>query len=66
MFFYDIKKNRFLSPAMRGPDGEDTGNPVITKKVRVASFELLNGAGDAQSVCVFNLRKDQFEGNVTP
>lgn len=63
VFIYDVKRSGFLRQlVLRGPNGTDSSKPTVSRKVRVVTFEADTGAENV--VCVFNARKEVFEGPV--
>ncbi|RMD84705.1 MAG: hypothetical protein D6815_03595, partial [Candidatus Dadabacteria bacterium] len=67
VFVYDIPRGGFLKGLrLRGPGGQgDASVPTVTRRVRVVTFEIDPQNSLRNRLCIYNARKEMFEGAVT-
>jgi len=67
VFVYDVGRSGFLKGVrLRGPGGNyDAAVPTVSRRVRVVTFEIDPQNSQRNQLCIYNARKEQFEGAVT-
>ncbi len=67
VYVYDIRRNGFLNNLrLRGPGGSyDASAPTVTRRVRIITFEIDPQSSQHNQLCVFNARKEVFEGPIS-
>ncbi|MFQ5478390.1 MAG: DUF4215 domain-containing protein, partial [Candidatus Binatia bacterium] len=67
VFVYDRKRGGFLKDlVLRGPEGTDSSRPAVTRRVKTVTFEADPGGMQPNVLCIFNVRKEIFDGLVVP
>ncbi len=66
LFFFDVVRGGYVGFSVASPGGEPVANPIVTQRAKRAVFELLDQNDDPDAVCIFRIRKEHFEGPLTP